>query len=351
MLGIIFVVVFLAAIAVAVVVVYRTMKTTDIKAVDKTLNDKIEFAQEFLPFKDVKGFQVIAGNRNSAIVGVIDLGMHQYRGIIECTSTNYQLKTDVERDRIEILFQQFLNSLTHPVEFFVQTRYIDNSEMLNTLHEDLLRAVERYPQLDDYAESYYECMTSLNDYIGNHIQKHKYIIVPYDDAINNTSMTDEEKANCGMMELYNRMDLICKGMSNMDIIATPLSLEKIIELVYSTYHKEDYKNFRSVADGKNFTEFVDGADKKLLKLPSESKIDLILYETENKIKSELEGKDLDESLIYEYKNTIQAIEKMRGQFSSYFNKDDKDLEYKKRIQSMLNKRRQEKTTVDNSDSQ
>ena len=96
-LPIIILVVFLVMIIVAVVLVMKTMKkmnATDGGAVASTKD--MSTAQAFLPFVDINE-------------DVIDLGGFKYRGVIECTSTNYHLKTEAEKEIIEQSFRNFLN--------------------------------------------------------------------------------------------------------------------------------------------------------------------------------------------------------------------------------------------------
>ncbi len=80
---------------------------------------------------------------------MICLGGHKYRAVIEASSTNYNLKTDREKEIIELSFQRFINSLTFPITFFIQTKVLDNSKMLNQLENELAETVDKYPQMKE----------------------------------------------------------------------------------------------------------------------------------------------------------------------------------------------------------
>ena len=89
--------------------VYYQLKKTDPSKLDTSTVDDISTAQEFLPFDDIKD-------------GMIILGGHKYRAVIECSSTNYNLKTDKEKEIIEISFQRFVNSLTFPINLLYSNK-------------------------------------------------------------------------------------------------------------------------------------------------------------------------------------------------------------------------------------
>ena len=141
--------------------VYKTLKKIDTTMTGAVQSESsITTAQEFLPFNDIKD-------------DVIDLGGHKYRAILECSSTNYNLKTDQEKDIIEMSFQRFLNSLTFPITFYVQTKVIDDSKMISTLEEDFASIIEVYPNLRNYGEIYVNEMKNLHNYIQNNKTKKK----------------------------------------------------------------------------------------------------------------------------------------------------------------------------------
>ena len=64
-----------------------------IRKFDPARNDSVNKAnstkaQELLPFEDITNNMIVLGN-------------HRYRAVISCSSTNYQLKTNGEREQIE----------------------------------------------------------------------------------------------------------------------------------------------------------------------------------------------------------------------------------------------------------
>ena len=173
-------IIFFGIIGVMIFAVTRQLKKVDSEALDTSTSDNIETAQEFLPFKNIRD-------------GVIDMGGHDYRLVIECSSTNYNLKTDTEREMIELSFQKLLNSLTFPITMFIQTKVLDNTKILSQMEEEIKTVIKQHPQMEDYALNYFEEMSNLSDYIGNNKQKKKYIIVPYNEATTLGKLSEEEK--------------------------------------------------------------------------------------------------------------------------------------------------------------
>ena len=57
--------------------------------------------------------------------GIILLSNNQYRAVLETSSINFELKSEAEQDVIIDSFQNFLNSLSFPVQILVRVREID----------------------------------------------------------------------------------------------------------------------------------------------------------------------------------------------------------------------------------
>ncbi len=284
---------------------YKVLKKTDPKKLDTSTIDNITTAQEFLPFEDIRD-------------GMIVMGGHKYRAIIECSSTNYNLKTGKEKEIIEISFQRFLNSLTFPVTFFVQTKIIDNSHMMTMLKDELLNTIEQYPQLEEYAENYFDKMSNLNSHIGNNVQKKKYIIVPYEDAVNIVKLSDEEKYNYSSKELYTRASMIVENLASVGVKAKILNTAELYELIYTSYNKDGSGNVDDIISGGYFSLVTENPDARIHQIPDDAKLDLILYEAQMRIHNELLGYDVPEFLRRGCEQSIFEIDKIRDNLAGYY---------------------------------
>lgn len=321
-LGIFALVIFLGVIGGMGFMVYKAMKQSDPKAFDTSTRDNIDTAQEFLSFEDIRD-------------GMICLGGHQYRAVIECTSTNYNLKTDKEKELIEASFQRFLNSLTFPITFYVQTRLIDNSQMLEILRDELVQTMKEHPQLEDYANVYFQEMNNLYSYIGNNKQKKKYIIVPFDEGITLNHLSEEEKYDYSLKELNLRASIIVDGLQSVGVKARILNTKELAELVFSSYHKDNYTHVENVVNGEFLTMLVEGERNHEEHMSEDARLDWILYEAQMRIQNELMKEDVPEFYRQNFETAIQQLNELRDQTSGYYKTriddynesfDKKDLE-------------------------
>lgn len=281
-----------------VFLVVKQLNKSVTSELDSSTGENIETAQEFLPFKKIRD-------------GVIDLGGHDYRAIIECSSTNYNLKTDSEKEIIELSFQRFLNSLTFPVTIFIQTKILDNSKLLETMKEELIEISQTHPQMEAYANSYFNEMSNLSEYIGNNKQKKKYIIVPYNEALELGRLSNTEKYDYSVKEIQQRALMLNDGLSSMGVKGKLLDTKGLAELVYSTYHKDNFGDCENIVNGEFLSLIVEGEKNPGANLTNDKRADWILYEAQMRLKNELVDKEIADYLRKDYEEVIKEIEKLR----------------------------------------
>lgn len=266
---------------------------------DKTENDSIAIAQDFLPFDDV---------RNGAIV----LPNHSYRAILECSSLNYDLKTEGEREQIEMSFQQFINSLSFPISIFLQTRELDNSKRVQLLKADVNTTLAEFPGMETYANQYIKDIENLNTRIGNSQQKKRYIVVPYDDASQLGQLSDGEKSIYAAKELQNRCNAVMNGLDAVGVHTHRLDTKELLQLLYSCYNRDNYSYSDAIASNDAFALFVDGVEDHFKDLPRVGLLDLILGDSINRIRTD--GIDNDPN----GKAVLEQLEALRKKYAGYF---------------------------------
>ncbi len=297
-MGFIILFIFIAVIGGMVFAVIKTLKKTDQTMTGAVADSKtISTAQDFLPFDDIDN-------------NMIDLGGFKYRMIVECSSTNYNLKTGSEKEMIEMAFQRFLNSLQFPVTFYIQTKEIDNSKMLSQLEGDIVDTLKIFPQLKDYGEIYFQEMKNLNLSIGNTKQKKKYIIIPYDEVSELTDLNNSEKYEYALKELSIRTSMVMDGLSAVGIKATHLKNPDLLELVYSIFHKDDYSNVEHLISGEYLKLTVEG-ENKLNNINDFQRADQILYQAQKMIKNEILIKALTEEDDGIFGALIERLQEIR----------------------------------------
>lgn len=297
--------IFLGVLGGAVIAVIKQLNKIDSNNTDKSILNDIETAQDFLPFEDIKD-------------GVINMGGHDYRAIIECSSTNYNLKTSKEKEIIEISFQRFLNSLTFPIYFFIQTKILDNTRLLEQIKSEINEVVKEHSQMETYANIYFNEMSNLSDYIGNNKQKKKYIIVPFNEAINLEKLSNKEKYEYSIKEVKQKASILIDGLSSMGVKATLLDTRGLAELVYSTYHKDNFSHYENIVSGEFLSLIVNGEKNYEEELTNDMKIDWILYEAQTRIRDEITNKEIPKHLKNEYEEIIQNLDNLRDKAGAYY---------------------------------
>lgn len=260
---------------------------------DTSTSISTDTAQSFLPFKDIRD-------------SMIDLGNYEYRAIIECQSINYDLKTEQEKEMIDASFQRFLDSLTFPITIHLQTKTIDNTRILKSLENDMVETVKDYNHLYNYANLYFEEMKKINQTIGNTKQKKKYIIVPFSDSALLTYSSDEEKYEETLKGMYNRCQVIIDGLSSIGVVCKVMTSIEIAEIIYSTYHRDNYTDINQIITADYMELIVDG-NNAIEKMSKKEKTMWIINECENRLKTEILSLNLNDEEKQRALNALNGI--------------------------------------------
>ncbi|CCL32462.1 TPA: hypothetical protein KRM00_003335 [Clostridioides difficile] len=274
-------------------------------------------AQDALMFEDIRD-------------NVIHLGGHQYRAIIKCNSINYNLKTDKEQAVIEIAFQRFINSLSHPISLYVQTKEIDNSRVMDLFQKDIEKTIEEFPLLRDYAILNIDDMNNMFFEIGNNKEKNKYIIVPFNDSTTLTDSNDDEKYEYSLKEIYGRCQRIIDGLTSVGLKAEILNTYDLIDLLYSTYHKDNASQVNNILNGEFLSRIVTGEDRlnKISNNP-EATLDWILYEAQIRLKTEiLENKIIEDTDKEKATDSMIKIDKIRNSIAGFYKSNENEINKK-----------------------
>ncbi len=190
--------------------------------------------QQFVPIERVRD-------------GVIVLKTGELRSVIITSSLNLALKSEDEQQAILMQFQNFLNSLDFPVEFFIQSRKLNIKPYIDLLEdrsgevkEDLLKI-------------------QIHEYIGfitkfaeetNIMTKHFFIVVPYiavaaGGSANNSLMSfggggdklsDQKTFETSRLQLDQRMATVMQGLTRFGLRGQKLGTEEVVELFYKLFN-------------------------------------------------------------------------------------------------------------------
>ena len=198
----------------------------------------------------------------------------KYLMVVECQGVNYDLMSSVEKTGVEESFIQFLNTLRHPIQIYVQTRPI-NLENSIKLYKSKLEEIEsryqrekqKYERIrenptytqDQINKEFYELTKIKNlyeygkDVIAdtqqmslnkNILTKKYYIIIPYYPSdLGNNDFDAEEIKNIAFSELYTRSQAIIRTLSAAGVNGKILNSEDLVELLYMAYNRDEAETF------------------------------------------------------------------------------------------------------------
>ena len=228
------------------------------KATSKAKTFAVESVIDFMEFEKVEDNMIVGKN-----------GM-KYLMVVECQGINYDLMSEIEKNSVEAGFIQFLNTIRHPVQIYVQTRTINLESSISTYRErvkqieaDYQKQEQRYKEMrssgnytrEQLERAYYELTKQKNlteygkDIIystermslnKNVLNQKYYIIVPYyPDELGQNDFDKEEIQNLAFSELYTRCQSVIRTLSGCEVNGKILTSEELIELLYVAYNRDE----------------------------------------------------------------------------------------------------------------
>lgn len=279
---IVMVVVLVALIAILIFVYMNKKKrerTQEIKAEAEPKSDARKIAKEYTKESIFKflGFDKIEDNM------IIQKNGARYLMVVECQGVNYDLMSQTEKVSIEEGFLQFLNTLRHPIQIYVQTRTVNLTESIENYRkklEDIAMDLEKKRnaylknlQSGQYTreqlnQQFYEVTKQTNlyeygkDIIANTermsqnknvLSKKYYIIIPYySEELGNGAFDKEEIRNLAFQELYTKSQSIIRTLAGCEVGGKILNSNELADLLYVAYNRDEAEVFsidRAVRSG------------------------------------------------------------------------------------------------------
>lgn len=183
-----------------------------------------------------------------------------FRAIIGCESINFDLMSNREREGIEYSYQNFLNSLTFPIQIFVRSQRVDIAPYIERLdntrrgQDNMLLNV----LMDDYIN--FVDMLAAN---ANIMDKSFYIVVPFFPEGDAAKLVDQGKGFFSRIlggnkpvvtridqkayekakdEMRNRVDSVISGLYQIGIRCAQLNTRELGELYYNVYNPDTAVN-------------------------------------------------------------------------------------------------------------
>lgn len=193
-----------------------------------------------------------------------------FRAVVACKSINFDLMSDKEREGVEYSYQNFLNSLTFPIQILVRSQRVDIGPYIEKLIN--IRRSQDNMLLGVLMDDYIDFMDALAQ-SANIMEKSFYIVVPYFPAGDATKLVEQGKGFFGKIfarpkntitkidtavyqkakdEIKNRVDVVMSGLFQIGIQSKQLNTKELGELYYNFYNpdtsvNQPLENFDEVA--------------------------------------------------------------------------------------------------------
>mgnify|MGYP005769997967 CR=1 FL=1 len=270
------VLIFAVVILVVLVIVYIILraKTKEKKKKREEVNlkkeDTVTREQEynkksvinFMEFDDIMDNMIIQKNGK------------RYLMVVECQGVNYDLMSEMEKVAVEEGFQQFLNTLRHPIQIYIQTRTVNLESSLQTYKTRVNDIEGRYTNLqytlkkmneDGYyseeeikrVETEITKIKNLLDYgkdiikntekmskNRNVLNKKYYIVIAYStDDLGNNNYDKDELRGRAFSELYTKAQSLISTLSACSVTGKILNSLELAELLYVAYNRDEAETY------------------------------------------------------------------------------------------------------------
>ena len=194
--------------------------------------------QEFVPIERVRD-------------GIVILKTGELRAVLITNSLNLGLKSEDEQQAVLSQFQNFLNSLDFPVQFFIQSRKLNIKPYM-----DLLQERSKLVKEDLLKIQIHEYMGFISRFTeeSNIMTKHFFITIPYfnqnTQSINPSTLlsfgggNDTQKVNqdtfeAARIQIEQRVATVIQGLSRFGLRAQRLGTEEVVELFYKLFNPSE----------------------------------------------------------------------------------------------------------------
>lgn len=197
-----------------------------------------------------------------------------FRAVVSCQSINFDLMSGREREGVEYSYQNFLNSLSFPIQVLVRSQRVDIAPYIERL--DNVRRSQDNMLLNVLMEQYLDFVDALAEE-ANIMEKSFYIVIPYHPEGDAAKLVEQSKGffsrifggsgpivtkidqqtyNKAKDELNNRVESVTSGLYQVGIQSSRLNTKELGELYYNSYNPDTSVNQPLGDFGQNTSTFV-----------------------------------------------------------------------------------------------
>lgn len=182
--------------------------------------------------------------------GVIVTRTGSLRQVLKVEPVNFALKSDQDKEVMIGQYQNFINSLTYPIQIVIHSRRLDVTPYLHRLSERVAQEPNELLQLHAY--EYIDFVSELTS-MTNIMDKKFFVVVGYEppptaskgflsnlfgkkqDTISFTETDWQKHAT----EMGQRVGTIAGGLAGLGLKVDTLDTQEAIELLYGVYNPEE----------------------------------------------------------------------------------------------------------------
>ena len=179
-----------------------------------------------------------------------------FRAVIACKSINFDLMSSREREGVEFSYQNFLNSLNHPVQILIRSQRIDigpyieklvqirqnqDNMLLNVLMDDYINFIDVLSQEANIMDKSFFIVIPFypSGDISNFVEKGKgFFDKLFARPQNIVTKIDAETYEKAKTEIKNRVDGVMAGLFQMGVQSVQLNTKELGELYYNFYNPD-----------------------------------------------------------------------------------------------------------------
>ncbi len=180
-----------------------------------------------------------------------------FRAVVACKSINFDLMSSKEREGIEYSYQNFLNSLTFPIQILVRSQRVDIGPYIERLTN--IRRDQENMLLNVLTDDYIDFIDTLSQE-ANIMDKTFYVVIPFFlqgdiNTIKRSSksifstvfggqpqqraiVVDHAQYEKAKDEIKNHVDSVMSGLFQLGIKCVQLNTRELGELYYNFYNPD-----------------------------------------------------------------------------------------------------------------
>ena len=162
----------------------------------------------------------------------------RYIMVVECQGVNYDLMSQIEKVSVEEGFQQFLNTLRHPIQIYIQTRTVNLENSVRTYKNKLKDIQDNYNRM----KAQYNQMKESGSYTEIELEKYFYELTKQRNLLEYGTdiIANTEKMSLNKNVLNQKYYIVIPYFSeeNSDEKYDKEEIKKILNLYMSKYYDE-----------------------------------------------------------------------------------------------------------------